>query len=329
MKGKGNTMNHSGGRKNRTEVGPDLILNSPVARAFTVIGDRWVGLILRDMFLGVRRFEELRARSGAARGTLTSRLKALVEHGVLKRVPYQESPIRYEYRLTEMGLDLYSFVLAVWDWETRWADEQDFPTRLIHTGCGEEMRPIIECRACEEPVNVRSVRFETREPERTADDIPARFLRRSRGGRKGSDEVDERFFHVLDVIGDRWTGLVLAAAFFGLGRFDEIARAIGIATNILADRLKLLVNAGVLTREPYQKRPVRYRYRLTEKGADLYLMTLEMHEWAERWLMTRAERPLVLRHSPCGRLLKTRTVCSACGEPLDVHHVTFDQAAPE
>ncbi|MEJ8567888.1 winged helix-turn-helix transcriptional regulator [Elongatibacter sediminis] len=313
----------------RTPVDSDLILNSAVARAITVIGDRWVGLILRDAFLGIRRFEEFRARSGAARGTLTSRLKALVEHGVLRQVVYQKSPRRFEYRLTPMGIDLYAFILAVWDWETRWSEERDIPQKLVHTGCGKLMRPEIHCQACDAPVRMREVRFEAREPSAEAGNIPARFQRRSTGTRAQSADVDHRFFHVLDVIGDRWTGLVLAATFFGLSRYDEIARAIGISTNILSNRLKLLVDAEVLSREPYQKRPLRHRYRLTSKGADLYLTTLEMHAWAERWLMAPDERPLVLRHLPCGHLLETRTVCSACGDPLDVHNVTFERDADD
>ena len=73
-------------------VDSDLILNSPVARALAVVGDRWTCLILRDAFLGIRRFEDFRRRSGAARGTLTSRLKSLVENGILYRSPYQTHP---------------------------------------------------------------------------------------------------------------------------------------------------------------------------------------------------------------------------------------------
>ena len=71
-----------------------------------IIGDRWAFMIIRDIYLGVRQFEELRRRSGAARGTLASRLKALVRHGLLYRNPYQSAPVRYEYRLTDKGLDL-------------------------------------------------------------------------------------------------------------------------------------------------------------------------------------------------------------------------------
>ena len=89
----------------KREVDPDFILSSQVAQALSVIGDRWAFLIIRDVYLGARRFEDLRQRTEAARGTLTSRLKSLVAAGILYKEPYQQSPTRYEYRLTEKGLD--------------------------------------------------------------------------------------------------------------------------------------------------------------------------------------------------------------------------------
>jgi DNA-binding HxlR family transcriptional regulator len=129
---------------------------------------------------------------------------------------------------------------------------------------------------------------------------------------------------VLDIIGDRWTSLVIAALYFGLNRYDDIASALGIATNILADRLKLLVSADVLERIPYQENPPRYEYRLTDKGADLYLHTLQMHEWASRWLLVDNQQPLILKHQPCGSILHSELVCSECEEPLTTTEITFD-----
>jgi len=154
--------------------------------------------------------------------------------------------------------------------------------------------------------------------------VPARFQRRTPASKLNSDGVDRAFFHVLDVLGDRWTGLVMAAMYFGLNRYDEIANAIGIATNILSDRLKMLLTAGILEQVPYQERPVRYKYRLTEKGAALYPIALQLHEWALRWLF-RDEKPgITLVHAPCVSDLHTDLVCTACKQPLDVHHVSFD-----
>ena len=100
-----------------------LLLSGEGGRALLQIGDRWSFLILRDAFLGVRRFEDFRRLSGAPRATLTSRLGALVDAGILYRAPYGRSPERLEYRLTEKGLALYPVALCLWAWETRWVGE--------------------------------------------------------------------------------------------------------------------------------------------------------------------------------------------------------------
>jgi len=304
--------------------GSALILNSPVARAFTVVGDRWAGLILRDAFLGVRQFEAFRKRSGAARGTLTSRLRSLVDHGILQRQKYQETPARYEYRLTKKGLALYPYILSVWDWETRWSVETHIPPDLHHTECSQKTRPIFRCKHCKDAVNMREVTIRQLAKPGPRETVPARFQRRTRSSQHSEEGVDRRFFHVLDVIGDRWTGLVIAAMFFGLNRYDEIASALGIATNILADRLKVLVNSEILQQVPYQEKPARYKYVLTEKGAALYGVALQMHEWAVRWLYDGEQPVIALEHLACGKTLETDVVCNACKQGLNIHNVTFD-----
>jgi DNA-binding HxlR family transcriptional regulator len=307
-----------------TLSGSALILNSPVARAFTVVGDRWAGLILRDAFLGVRQFEAFRKRSGAARGTLSSRLKSLVDHDILQRQAYQQTPVRYEYRLTKKGLDLYGFILSVWAWETRWSIETHIPPRLSHRNCGQTMRPEFRCSDCHDEVHMRDVSYQLLGKPGQPETVPARFQRRSPSSKHSKKGVDRRFFHVLDIIGDRWTGLVVAAMYFGLNRYDEIATALGIATNILADRLKVLVDAEILEQVPYQQKPTRYQYRLTDKGAALYPIALQLHEWANRWLFEGEQSAISLSHKPCNASLQTELVCSACKELLDIHQVSFD-----
>jgi DNA-binding HxlR family transcriptional regulator len=84
-----------------------------VARTVAVIGDRWTLMVLRDCFLGVRRFEDFQARLGISRTITAERLKALVDEGVLRKVAYQDRPVRHEYRLTDKGLDLYPLIMAV------------------------------------------------------------------------------------------------------------------------------------------------------------------------------------------------------------------------
>ena len=86
--------------------------NCSVAKSLELIGERWTMLVVREVFLGNRRFDEMAARLGIARNVLTSRLQRLVEEGVLEKVRYQERPERFEYRLTEKGIDLWPVIVS-------------------------------------------------------------------------------------------------------------------------------------------------------------------------------------------------------------------------
>jgi DNA-binding HxlR family transcriptional regulator len=120
----------------------------------------------------------------------------------------------------------------------------------------------------------------------------------------------------LAVVGEAWTPLILRDIVFGITKFDEIQRDLGVATNILTDRLGTLVAHGVLTREPYQRRPLRYRYELTEKGADLLPVLLGLMRWGDRWAAGAAGPPVNVVHHGCGQVTEAVTVCSGCGKPL-------------
>ncbi len=241
-----------------------------------------------------------------------------------KRVPYQSSPVRYEYHLTEKGLDLYPMVLLMWNWEHKWGQNQYLPATLVHRSCGKEMTPVYRCTACKKEVRPQDFSFSPGKSFEAAKKVPPRFQRRSKSKQEKSGYLGPQHVSVLDCVGDRWTSLVLAAGFFGLQRFDNIAEAIGIATNILSDRLKVLVNMGVFDRVPYRDRPVRYEYHLSHKGRDLYQHTIAIHEWATRWLIKPGNEPLLLRHAPCDKLFNGEVVCSECDEVLDPHDVTYN-----
>lgn len=123
----------------------------------------------------------------------------------------------------------------------------------------------------------------------------------------------------LDVIGERWTMLVLRDAFNGLTKFDEFAQSLPIARNILAARLKTLVEHGVLDRVPYQERPPRYEYRLTAKGADLYPVLIGLFNWGDAYLAGEEGPPREFEHRNCEAPAPRPAavvVCSGCGEPI-------------
>lgn len=133
-------------------------LTCSVARTLSVVGDRWTLLVLRDAFLGVRRFEDFQA-VGLTRHRLADRLKRLVDAEVMARVRYQDRPPRFEYRLTEKGHDLYPIIVSMTRWGDRWmAGDAGAPIELEHRRCGHTVMPVLACPRCAEPVTARDMR---------------------------------------------------------------------------------------------------------------------------------------------------------------------------
>lgn len=129
-----------------------------LARTLAVIGDRWTLMILRDAFLRVRRFEDFEASLKIARRVLSERLALLVEEGILARVPYQERPLRHEYRLTEKGLELYPAILSLVHWGDRHYPTKNGPPVVHqHLACGHDFRSVLSCSECGGTVTARAV----------------------------------------------------------------------------------------------------------------------------------------------------------------------------
>jgi DNA-binding HxlR family transcriptional regulator len=299
-----------------------LLCRGEGALALRMIGDRWSLLILRDVFLGARRFEELRRLTGAVRGTLTVRLKALVSMGILYRNPYRHSPVRHEYRLTDKGLSLYPAAMMLWSWERKWGRQQKLPPRLIHRTCGKTSLPQLVCSECMARIDPRDVDVAPGPGFGSKVAGSARYRRRH--GRRAVGDADITLAHTIDIIGDQWAPLVLAAIMYRVRRFDDLRRTLGVATNILADRLRRMTRSGVLRRVRYQQRPPRYEYRLSRKGLELYGFTASLQGWAEKWMSGMAGPVVRLQHRPCGRPLRTVLVCSACRDVLIPRNVSIE-----
>lgn len=124
-----------------------------IARTMDVIGEWWTPLILRDLFAGISRFEDLRRDLGIATNVLADRLATLVREGVVERVPAPGGSSRSEYALTDKGRDLYPVILAVMAWGDRWTTgEHGPPARIVHNSCGRHSMPTVVCSACGEPL---------------------------------------------------------------------------------------------------------------------------------------------------------------------------------
>jgi DNA-binding HxlR family transcriptional regulator len=123
------------------------------------------------------------------------------------------------------------------------------------------------------------------------------------------------------MLGDRWRILVLREAFYGVRRYGEMVRNLGIARNVLSLRLKTLVADGLLERRRYRIDPDWYEYVLTDAGRDLYGTILATLHWADRHALATGNQQLRLRHLACGELTHAEVVCAVCGKTLDPREV--------
>ncbi|CAN7336311.1 helix-turn-helix domain-containing protein [Pseudomonas sp. LjRoot71] len=146
-----------------------------LARTLSVVGDRWTLLVLRESFLGIRRFDEFEKRLGITRHVLAERLKKLVEAGVLDKVAYQQRPLREEYCLSAKGRDLYPAIMALVHWgDCHMSGAEGAPIRHIHRSCGQPMHGVLVCSDCGEPLEPRAVQLQEA-PEFKGQLLPAHW----------------------------------------------------------------------------------------------------------------------------------------------------------
>lgn len=119
----------------------------------------------------------------------------------------------------------------------------------------------------------------------------------------------------LEVVGDRWTLLIVRDALRGATRFEDFRRSLGVAHNVLSDRLARLTSDGILERRRYQTRPDRYDYHVTQKAIDLWPVVMSLLLWGDRYLAPDGP-PLLTRHRGCGGQLTPRFTCTDCGASL-------------
>jgi len=278
-----------------------------VARVLDVVGDGWSFLLLRAAFFGEVRFEGFVSRLGAPRSQVTGHLGSLVQAGLFRREAK-------EYRLTECGLALYSVCVGFMLWGDVYANPEGRPPPIILEWCdelageaGQDLRGQAKltwvCAACGKPFSSHDCTWRHGpgagvSPEKS-------------GGRRRS--ADKALFaraepcsvaRALRVVGDHWTFLPLRELYFGAHRFDELVANLGIARNVLSNRLADLVMHGVVVQLPLNEGAKWHSYHLSPSGLALYPVIAAMIAWGDRWLVTPEGPPLVLTHSVCGNRLR-------------------------
>jgi len=300
---------------------------SSINRALDEIGDKWCLLILQEVFWGINTFNEMMAAMGVSRGVLSNRLKWLQGVGCLRRDRGDTQTRRPRYHLTNKSIELYDGALMAIRWERRWFQTPELDrVELVHLTCGKPFNPQLHCASCHEVVICEEAAYEPG-PGATYDMREKKVRRRSSIDIRRVSSERAIYKNLVNIVGDRWTANVIALAFHGLTRFDEFHRELPVATNILSDRLRLLVEQGVFVQHAYQQRPQRFEYHLSERGEDLYPWFLSLLQWGDKWCDPYEQgRPILVKHTACGKLLHAEVRCNQCGGRLHAHEVDFSLA---
>ncbi|MDV8067456.1 helix-turn-helix domain-containing protein [Rhodococcus sp. IEGM 1366] len=292
---------------------------SALGRALVTLGDMWTVRILRSVFLGTRRFQELRDELDISDPVLSRRLRNLVEAGLLERVRYQTNPTRHEYLPTESGTDLWRIMVAIWAWDRTWASprHRDAHIELTHQACGHQAQPIFGCGHC------GAIGLTARDVRGSVDD---RLLLDVRSERSRRSPVMSTPIDASEVLGDRWSTLVLSDALTGSHRFGDFQDRINISPVTLTDRLNLFVETGLMSREAISSGARRQEYRLTPKGLDIFSVFATINSWARQWLSENGSTGLSLTHISCGSELEPRFTCNTCNGVLVLEDLHFEAA---
>ena len=291
--------------------------------AITVLGDRANLLIVREAFRRTRRYQEFKERLGVSDAVLASRLRDLVNIGVLETVVYTKRPLRHEYRLTQCGIDFWRTAVGIWMWERTWGERAygRFPV-MTHLDCGNETTAEFGCGRCGVPgARASDITVDVAAAIEQVGRTP--MLRYRRASWKPAASID-LYSEIDSLIGDRWTVATVSAAMLGIDRFGDLQRALKISPPLLAQRLADLVERGVADRVVIPGGGAHHRYRLTAKGMALMPIIVANYAWATSWFPSDATSAVPITHARCGGEFVPAWFCADCGKPMHRTSMTFD-----
>jgi len=299
---------------------PRLVKACSIWRALEVVGDVPILLILESLWMGFSRFSELQEQTGLLKALLSNRLKRMVEKQILVRRRVHNTHNKIEYALTEKGIDLFYTTLMLYRWERRWGtSERRRNLRLKHDKCGAILEPETICTNCAKIFEITDTKWV--EAEGTGW-MPATYQRR-RNQTSFDTQKPSLLKGSVELLGDRWSALVMRAIFTGKRRFDDILIDAGVPPNTLSDRLKKMMTSDVLKSQPYQDRPVRLEYTLTQKGIEYYNVIMMLMIWGDKYYASAGGPPVNLVHKTCGANLVPYVICGSCGDKVTPQDVSI------
>lgn len=298
-------------RTDLTRTGPNAL-----ARGLGLLGDEWTLLILRAAINGASRYSDFRRDLPISYSVLTARLEVLVAEQLLQRRVYQQNPVRADYSLTERGASVWPVLVSIWEWELRWVTEHaggSLPA-MRHRDCGHQFHPVLSCARCSAAVVPTDVDAEWGPSGGWDRSVPDTATRR-RSDARGRGAV--AFFpETMAVLGNRWSVVVVGAAFRGVRRYSDLQAALGAPPSMLAERLQVLCGYGVLESVEVQPGASRTEYRLTPKGIALFPVVVALLQWAQRWYHSPEGAALTWTHRGCGGAFDGILVCDHCHRQL-------------
>lgn len=288
-----------------------LVRTCSIWRALDDVGDVPSLLILQSIWMGQTRFSDINKVACLPKAVLSQRLQSLRDAGLLDKPAREHASGASAYRLTAKGLDLFWVVLMLLRWEKTWSEpDSAFQVSLTHKRCGQQVSPQPACAHCQQSFDAEGVSWT---PGPGIGLIPPTYARRRQSKTKLHDKAATLLFtESAEILGDRWSALILRSMFTGLCAFDQILDDTAMATNVLSMRLKWLQEIGLIS--PH--RAASGAYALTRKGEDFLPVLVLLQAWGDQYYSAPEGPPVRLVHTSCANELRPVVTCDACGEAI-------------
>ncbi|WP_281982480.1 winged helix-turn-helix transcriptional regulator [Thalassorhabdomicrobium marinisediminis] len=305
-----------------------MVAKYSVVRALGILGDTWTILILRAAFYGTHRFSDWQNDLGIPKAVLSSRLERLVENRILYKRPIQNGGRRMEYLLDEAGLELWEPLAAMVGWSHQWyRPEGPQDAKFRHRTCGCDCDLILSCDICATPLTFYDTYAEEGPGAGLEPRIEAHSRRRANSAIRHGEAVLGSA-EALTLFGDLWAPAIVAAAFRGGQRFNDLVTYLRIPPLVLSMRIKELLAMDVLTRRTVEGSEHYEAFHLTRKGLDLFPYVSMMAKWGDRWRGDASGVPLVFQHRHCGHNYKPHFRCSVCNGRVHRADIEFLNLGP-